>query len=192
MALNPFVGYAGPNYLGAGDHRGGGGAFARAGSRAYGGGGRSPLAQAAYSRAQQAASVARPTIPGTPDMDAAILPAAFPVLTFALADGINIKTVTMNPQTALRGQRLFATVLRVGAAYTAPLLTTMLVGQKPVIVTPDGVPLEALNQTAFDMNVLFPPSQPGVLYQASVRMAVALTGTDTITIIFGVHGSAVL
>lgn len=183
MALDANIGWdPGVSYLGA------------ARPRMHGQAPRGPLANAAYARANRVASAVRPDIPGTPHMDAAILPAAFPVVTFALADGINSKTVTMNPQTAFRGQRLFATVLRNGAsaALTAPLLTTLLVGQKPVIVTPDGVPIEALAQTAFDMNVLFPPSQPGVLYQATVRLPVALTTTDTITLIFGVHGSAIL
>jgi hypothetical protein len=183
MALDVNIGYdSGVSYLGAGR------------PRMHQSAPRGPLASAAYARANRVAAAVRPDIPGTPHMDAAILPAAFPVVTFALADGINSKSVTMNPQTAFRGQRLFATVLRNGAsaALTAPLLTVLLVGQKPVIVTPDGVPLEALAQTAYDMNVLFPPSQPGVLYQATLRLPVALTTTDTITVIFGIHGSAVL
>lgn len=100
----------------------------------------------------------------------------------------------MNIQTAFRGRRLTVTVLRSGAsaALTAPLMTLLQVGMKPVLASPDGVAIEALGQSGFDNNLLLPPTQPGTIYTLQLRLPVALTGTDTITCIVGLTGSAVL
>lgn len=189
MPLSPYLGDV--NYLGAGPMvRVHGGAPARG----YGGFTPTPLQAAAQARANQAAAAVRPDNPGSPSRDAALIPAAWPVFAFTNATGTNSIVQTMNPQTSMRGQRIFATVLRSGAsaAATAPLIQFLQIGMKPIITTADGVPIEALNQTAFDMNVLLPPTQPGVLYSLTMRLPVALGAGDTITVICGVHGSAVL
>lgn len=164
----------------------------------YGGyGGRAPQSawmNAASNRANAVAAYVRPDLPGAPARDAAMLPASFPVFSFALATGTNIITQQMNPQTAFRGQRLSCIVIRNGtsAATTAPLLRTLQVGMKPIILTPDGVALETFNQSAYDTNLLLPPTVPGTVYVANISLALALTTTDTILAILSVIGSAVL
>lgn len=142
--------------------------------------------------APRAAALVTPDQPGAPSRRIGIYPAAFPLLHFALADGVNVKSVTMNPQTSFKGQRMFVQVIRSGtsAALTAPLITQMLVGMTPVILTPDGVPAEMFQPSAFDTNLLLPPTEPGVLYQLSMRLTAALTTTDTITVIAGITGGA--
>lgn len=143
--------------------------------------------------ARRTMSAVRPDTPGTPSRSAGIFPAAWPVTTFALADGTNAKTVQMNPQTPLRGQRLVIILLRNGssASLTTVLITTMLVGMVPIILTPDGVAADNYGPTAVDTNVILPPTQPGVLYQLTVRLPIALTTTDTITMLASVQGTAV-
>lgn len=135
--------------------------------------------------------IVTPDQPGAPSRRLGLYPAAFPTVSFALADGTNTKTVTMNPQTAFKGQRIFTQVIRNGAtaALTAPLITQLQIGVTPAIITPDGIPAEAFAANAFDTNIMFPPTEPGVLYQLSVRLPVALTGTDTILLIVGILGT---
>jgi hypothetical protein len=154
----------------------------------------SPAMSAAAQRANHAASFARPDIPGTPARDAALLPAAFPVTIFALANGTNIVQQTMNPQTPFRGQRLTSQVIRngVSAATTAPVMGLLLIGQKPIITTSSGVPLETFSQNSFDTNILMPPSVPGVVYTMNLNLIAALTTTDTLIALVSIIGSAVL
>jgi len=197
-----------PNFLGALDWNIGdtleiGRRRARGGRQhpsAHGGGGgghQSPgmnMRQAAFNRANMAASFARPDMPGTPSLDAALLPAAFPLFSFALATGTNQIQQTMNPQAAFRGQRLTAVVIRNGssASLTAPLLNLLQVGMKPIILTSSGVPLEAYTAQSFDNNLLLPPTVPGVIYVMNLSLPIALTTTDTIIAIVQIVGSGVL
>lgn len=180
-ALNTFIGD--PDYLGyRRQYRGGGG---------YG----SPMTNAAQQRANRAASFVRPDIPGTPMRDAALMPMAFPVFQFALATGINSITQTANPQTPFRGQRLTSNVIRNGASalLTAPVISVLQVGQKPMLVTTgNGVPVEVFSQQSFDTNLLFPPTVPGVVYLAVMNLVLALTTTDTILTLLAVIGSGLL
>jgi hypothetical protein len=182
-ALPYFIGDE--NYLGA-DFRG----MQSRPRQQYGG----PLSSAAAQRANRAASFVRPDIQGTPARDAALLPAGFPTFSFALATGTNIIQQTMNPQTPFRGQRLSAVVIRNGtsAATTAPLLQLLQVGQKPIITTASGVPIETFSQNAFDTNLLMPPTVPGVIYTANMNLVAALTTTDTILVLLAIIGSGVL
>jgi hypothetical protein len=153
-----------------------------------------PRALAAMHRANQVARIVNPDVPGTPARDAALLPAGFPVYSFVAATGLAAITNTINIQTPFRGQRLSVIVIRSGATATAsaPLMTVFQVGQKPILVTPNPVPLETFSQTAFDTNMLMPPTIPGVVYTLAVALSSALTGTDTLTCIVGLIGSAVL
>jgi hypothetical protein len=190
-----------PNFLGAlpitmgdmgdGDYLSGPGRRRRHHPGHYG----SAMSHAATERANMAARFVRPDLPGAPNRDAALLPAAFPIFSFALATGTNTISQTMNPQTPFRGQRFTAVVIRNGtsAATTAPVISALQVGQKPIIATTGtGVPLEVFNQNAFDTNLLFPPTVPGVIYVASINLVAALTTTDTILCLVSVIGSAVL
>lgn len=154
----------------------------------------SALSSAAAARANRAAAFVRPDIAGAPARDAALLPAGFPAFSFALATGTNIIQQTMNPQTPFRGQRLSAVVIRSGtsAATSAPLMSLLQVGQKPIITTASGVPVETFNQNAFDTNLLMPPTVPGVIYTANLNLTAALTTTDTILVLLAIIGSGVL
>jgi hypothetical protein len=154
----------------------------------------SPSFQAASYRANAVAAMVRPDLAGAPARDAALLPAGFPIFAFALATGTNIVTQQMNVQTAFRGQRLVASVIRNGAsaALTAPIIQIFTIGMKPVLATGSGVPLEIFAQNAFDTNLLLPPTVPGVTYTLGISLSAALTTTDTITCIVGLLGSAVL
>lgn len=182
------------NYMGALPYFGigavpyGGGGF---GGGGYGG---NPMAAAAYQRMNRMAGFARPSMVGAPAMDAAQLPAGFPIFSFALATGTNTITQQMNPQTPFRGQRLSTTVIRNGtsAATTAPLMSQLLVGQKPIVLTSPGIALETFNQNAFDTNLLMPPTYPGTIYTLSLNLVVALTTTDTILVLVGIIGSGIL
>lgn len=172
----------------------------RGGSRgARGGGGYGynrggALANAAAQRANAAAGWVRPDLAGAPARDCAMLPAAFPIFTFVLATGTNPITQVANPQTAFRGQRLSAVVIRSGAsaALTAPLMRFLQVGMKPIVTTPDGIALETFNQNAFDTNLLLPPTIPGTVYQMTISLPVGVTGTDSILCLVGIIGTAVL
>lgn len=177
-----------PNYLGALPYFIG--APSRLGPSSYG----SPMTQSAMVRANRAAGFVRPDLAGVPSRDAALLPMAFPTFSFALATGTNIITQTANPQTPFRGQRLVAVVIRNGtsAATTAPVVQQFLVGQKPIITTGNGVPLETFNQSAFDTNLLLPPSIPGVSYVMQMNLVAALTTTDTLLALVTIIGSAIL
>ncbi len=87
-------------------------------------------------------------------------------------------------------------MLRAGASalLTAPLITFLQVGMKPIIATPGaGVALESFfTPQSFDANMMWPPTWPGVTYQMFVQLPVALTSTDSILVIVNVLGSAVL
>lgn len=183
--LDSYIGDIGRRSRGAryGRQRGGGGG--------YGG---SPSMRAASARANRVAALVRPDLAGAPARDGALLPAGFPIFNFALATGTNIVTQQMNVQTAFRGQRLVAQVVRSGtsALTTAPLMQIFLVGMKPILATGTAVPLEIFSQNAFDTNVLLPPTVPGVTYTLGISLSAALTTTDTITCIVGLLGSAVL
>lgn len=152
------------------------------------------MTASALSRSNRAAAFVRPDLAGVPSRDAALLPMAFPVFSFALATGTNIISQTANPQTPFRGQRLTAVVIRNGtsAATTAPLMSQFLVGQKPIITTGNGVPIEVFNQAAFDTNLLLPPTVPGVNYFMSLNLVNALTTTDTIITLVSIIGSSLL
>jgi hypothetical protein len=154
----------------------------------------SAMTHAANYRANAAAQFARPDIPGAPARDGALLPAGFPPFAFALANGTNVINQQMNPQTPYRVQRMVTIVIRNGtsAQVTAPLIQFLQVGMKPVITTGFGVPLETFAQTAYDTNVLFPPTIPGVIYNMNVNLFAALTTTDTLTALVGTLGSGVL
>lgn len=154
----------------------------------------SPGASAAAARANRVASLVRPDVPGTPARDAALLPAGFPVFSFALATGTSIISQQLNIQTPFRGQRLTAVVIRSGtsAQVTAPLISIFQVGQKPILTSPSPVPLEVFAQNAFDTNLLLPPTVPGVVYTLGIQLSAALTTTDTVTCLVGILGSAVL
>jgi len=177
-------------YRGRGRGRGGHGHGGYGGHRsAYGN-----RAMAARSRANRAAAFVMPDIPGTPTLDGAILPASFPIFSFVAATGTNGVSQQMNPQCAFRGQRLTAQVIRSGtsAGATAPLISILQVGMKPIITTANPVALELYVANAFDTNLLLPPTTPGVVYQMTLALANALTMTDTLLAIVGVNGSAVL
>jgi hypothetical protein len=178
---------AGDDYLGA--NRRGGRSYGRQ-SQGYGSG----MTHAATNRANNTAAFVRPDLAGVPQRDAAMLPAAFPITTFALATGINIVQQTMNPQTPFRGQRMVAVVIRNGASalLTAPLISQLQVGMKPIITTASPVPLETFNQNAFDTNILMPPTVPGVIYTMNLQLPIALTTTDTILALVSIIGSAIL
>lgn len=177
-ALPYFIGDE--DYLGASSYRG----------RGYG----NAMSRAANERGNRAAGFVRPDIAGVPQRDAALLPSSFPLFSFALAQGTNIVQQTMNPQTPFRGQRLSAVVLRNGtsAATTAPVMNQFIIGQKPILVTGNGVALETFNQNAFDTNLLMPPTVPGVIYTMNINLVAALTTTDTILCLVSIIGSAVL
>lgn len=162
--------------------------------RGGGGGGRNALANAAYQRSNRVAAFARPDIAGSPSRDAAMLPAGWPVFTFALANGTNILTQQMNVQAPFRGQRLVAIVTRNGtsALVSAPLIQIFTIGMRPVLATGTAVGLEIFAQNAFDTNMLLPPTVPGVVYTLGLSLSSALTTTDTITCIVGILGSAIL
>jgi len=152
------------------------------------------LSSIALQRSNKVASFVRPDLAGVPSRDAALLPMAFPAFSFALATGTNIITQTANPQTPFRGQRLTAVVIRNGtsAQTTAPVMSQFLIGQKPIITTANGVPLEVFNQQAFDTNLLMPPTVPGVQYTMNLNLVAALTTTDTILALVSIIGSALL
>ena len=172
-----------PYYIGAPNYYGGGGS-------PFG----SAMTAAAMARVNRTASFVRPDIAGTPSRDAALLPMAFPTFSFALANGTNIISQTANPQTPFRGQRLTAVVIRNGtsAATTAPVMSQFIIGQKPIITTGNGVPLEVFNQSAFDTNLLMPPTVPGVQYTMNINLVAALTTTDTLLALVAIIGSAIL
>lgn len=162
--------------------------------RGHGGYG-SAMTNAATARANRAAGFVRPDIPGTPQRDAALMPMSFPPFSFALATGTNSITQQANPQTPFRGQRLTSLVIRNGtsAAVTAPVLSVLQVGQKPMLVTTgSGVAVETFSQNSFDTNLLFPPTVPGVVYLAVMNLVNALTTTDTILTILSIIGSGLL
>jgi hypothetical protein len=154
----------------------------------------SPLQNIALQRSNRVASFVRPDLAGVPSRDAALLPMAFPAFSFVLATGTNIITQTANPQTPFRGQRLTCVVIRNGtsAGTTAPVVSQFLIGQKPIITTANGVPLEVFNQSAFDTNLLMPPTVPGVTYTMNVNLVNALTTTDTLLALVSIIGSALL
>lgn len=161
----------------------------------YGGGqgygGYQPPYQQRFNRMM---SAIYPDTPGVPGRDAAIIPMGFSPFIFALANGTNPITQVSNPQTPFRGQRLSTTVIRNGtsAATTAPLLSQLLVGQKPILTTSNAVALETFSAQAFDTNLLMPPTVPGVTYNAQVMLAAALTTTDTLLAFLTILGSGVL
>jgi hypothetical protein len=178
----PYFGIGAPQFP-----YGGGGGF---GGNPYG----NPMAAAAYGRLNRMAGFVRPSMMGAPAMDAAQLPMSFPAFSFALATGTNTITQQANPQTPFRGQRLSTIVVRSGtsAATTAPLLSQLLVGQKPIVLTSPGIALEVFNQSAFDTNLLMPPTYPGTVYTMNVNLVTALTTTDTLLALVGIIGSGIL
>jgi hypothetical protein len=168
--------------------------FLPQGGGGYGGGYGNAMSSAALMRSNRVASFVRPDMQGVPARDAALLPMAFPAFSFVLATGTNIINQIANPQTPFRGQRLTAVVIRNGtsAATTAPVMSQFIIGQKPIITTQSGVPLEVFNQSAFDTNLLMPPTVPGVTYSMNLNLVNALTTTDTLLALVSIIGSAIL
>jgi len=190
-ALDDYIGDIGVRRRGGGMRASRGRFGARGGGMLRSG---NPNFMAASNRANQVASMVRPDLPGAPARDAALLPAGFPIFSFVLATGTNIVTQQMNVQTAFRGQRLVAQVIRSGtsAQTTAPIIQIFNVGMKPILATGIGVPLEIFAQNAFDTNLLLPPTSPGVSYILGISLSAALTTTDSVTCVVGLLGSAVL
>lgn len=146
------------------------------------------------SRFRRMMNFAAPMYPGVQQTDAAILPVSFPTFSFALATGTNTITNIVNPQTPFRGQRITSVIIRNGtsAALTAPLLSQLLVGPKPVILTSPGVALETFSQASFDTNLILPPTYPGMTYSMALNLTAALTTTDTLLALVSIIGSGVL
>jgi hypothetical protein len=137
---------------------------------------------------------ASPYRPGVQPTDGALLPMSFPTFAFVAATGLNPIIQTANPQTPFRGQRISALIIRNGttAQVTAPLLSQLLVGMKPVILTQPGPALETFSQQAYDTNLVLPPTYPGMTYQMTVALTAALTTTDTLTAIVSIIGTGVI
>lgn len=137
---------------------------------------------------------ASPYRPGIQTTDGALLPISFPTFAFAAATGTNVITNPANPQTPFRGQRISAQVLRNGtsAAATAPVLSQLLVGPKPIVLTSPGPALETFSSNAYDTNVILPPTYPGMQYLMSVNLPIALSGTDTLLALVSILGTSVL
>jgi hypothetical protein len=190
------------NYLGALDpYIGDIGARRRAPMRRGGGYARAPARSAAqnrtaaaYARSNRVASYVQPDVPGSPARDAALIPGGFPPFAFVAGTGTAIVTQQMNVMCPFRGQRLTVLVLRSGASalVTAPMAVVFQVGMRPVLASGTAVPIEVFGQQAFDTNVLLPPTTPGVPYTLGLALTTALAGTDTLTCIVGVVGSAVV
>lgn len=137
---------------------------------------------------------ASPYRPGVQVTDGALLPISFPSFAFVAATGTNSITQTSNPQTPFRGQRISTTVLRSGtsANSVAPLLNSLIVGPKSIILTAPGPALETFSSTAFDTNLILPPTYPGMQYLMTLALSSALAGTDSLTAIVTIIGTAVL
>jgi hypothetical protein len=123
-----------------------------------------------------------------------ILPITLPIYTFALADGVNVKTGNVTPQFPFAGQQLLATIIRNGtsAANAFPLLNQLFVGPTPIIQTTPGPPLDSYRFDAVRNNFRLPPTGLGQLYRGDVNLSQALTTTDTIQVILQLNGVAKL
>jgi len=130
---------------------------------------------------------------GAQPLQPGIYPVGFPVFLFNLAQALTPITFTINPQVMFRAQRLSCTVIRVGttAAASAPLLMPgSSVGVKPLVLGADGVPMELFSANSYDTNILFPATTPGTTYSLTLRASSAVTGTDTLTVLVGLLGTA--
>lgn len=116
----------------------------------------------------------------------------FPVFTFNLAAGLNTITNTINPQVNFRAQALKVVVSRTGAtaAASAPLLVAGSVGIKPIVLSADAVPFEIFTTNATEVNILFPPTRPGMTYSLSLRALAAVTGADVMLVQVALLGTA--
>jgi len=116
----------------------------------------------------------------------------FPVFTFNLAAALNTITHTINPQVNFRAQALKVVVSRTGAtaAASAPLLVAGSVGIKPIVLSADAVPFEIFATNATEVNILFPPTRPGMTYSLSLRALAAVTGADVMLVQVALLGTA--
>lgn len=121
-----------------------------------------------------------------------ILPITFPVYNFALANGVNIITQTVQPQFPFAGAQPIATILRNGTSANAtfPLLNQLFVGPTPIIQTTPGPALDAYSKDAVNNNLRIPPTGIGQLYRADVNLSTALLTTDTLSVILQLNGQA--
>lgn len=121
-----------------------------------------------------------------------LLPMTFPQFNFSLATGTNNVTQTMQPQIPFAGLQPLATILRNGAsaATTFPLLNQLFVGPTPIIQTSPGPAMDGYRYDAVNNNLRLPPTGIGQLYRADVGLTTALTGTDTLSVIFQINGQA--
>lgn len=121
-----------------------------------------------------------------------LLPMTFPNFTFALANGTNNITNTMQPQVPFAGLQPIATILRNGASasLTFPLLNQLFVGPTPIIQTTPGPALDGYSKDSVNNNLRLPPTGIGQLYQASVGLTAALLTTDTLLVILQINGQA--
>lgn len=121
-----------------------------------------------------------------------VLPITFPVYNFALANGTNINSQSVQPQFPFAGQQPIATIIRNGtsAAAAFPLLNQLFVGPTPIIQTSPGPALDTYSRDATFNFLRMPPTGLGQLYRADVNLSSALTGTDTLSVFFQINGQA--
>jgi len=137
---------------------------------------------------------ASPYRPGIQATDGALLPISFAPFAFTNALGTNSITQVANPQTPFRGQRISAQVLRNGASAsaTAPVLQQLLVGPKPIILTTPGPALETFGASAYDTNLILPPTYPGMQYAMTVSLQNALAANETLTALVSIIGTSII
>ena len=153
---------------------------------------RRPRMPAPRPRLPSAAAAIMPNVPGAPNRALGLYPASFAPATFVAATGLGSITVTCNPQAPYKCARLTAIVIRNGAtaAATVPLIADLRVGMTPAVMTPDGVPAEIFTPNAVDTTLNLPPSEPGVLYSATLRLTAAVTGSDTVIVLLSMVGGS--
>lgn len=130
--------------------------------------------------------------PGGVAPQAGLYPVALGPFVFVAGTGVAQLTLNVNPQTNFRAQRMVTQIGRVGASAAAvsPLMYSGKVGIKDLNITGVPIPLEFFTSTGQDMNILFPQTRPGYLYQMSVGLSAALAGADTLSLYVLFLGSA--
>lgn len=119
-------------------------------------------------------------IPGAPDRGLRLQPIGFGTLSFSATSGSSL-TFTAAPQRPFRPRRMVIDIARNGATATGLItIAQVLVGTANQLVGSKAISAGAFAPTAFDTNVFFNGSTPGIELEVQLLNSFTPTAPDTI------------
>lgn len=125
----------------------------------------------------EAAQALQQPMPGQPLGGPRLEPIGFPAFAFTVGGPTLVTQVTL-PQKAFKGSEVIAVVNRSNAGGSANgllLITTLLIGARPVLVNRNPLPLEAYGPGSFRAQLMMDVAVPGIEIALSISISAAPT-----------------